>query len=610
MCMASEIPPFEITLKPDSNRPKLSSPVFKKLEQGIIEDSLAEASLEKGEETRVMLIVPYYTKIRRPLKAMLASIEKNQKNERNLDRAKGIIRKLEGLGIAHVEEWKRAGVPMGLLRIGTAAKKKGYRVEILDAVCEGWEQEREYFESSEGSVMVAYGLARQEIEKRIRECAPHVVGITCDYTHQWGNAREIADLAKTVNEKTVVVMGGTHAHGLPNDVLLDSPTDYVLYGQADATFVELLDFLAKKPGCKKAREIAGIVFKDAGEIVKTEKRKFMDNIDSIAIPDLSLVNLDFYSREFHSAGKRKRKGGKLIYGFASIGCNIGCTFCTIPGAQGKWTPSSEKTFDEYLAYITGLGVNEFLVEDDHLFQDPLFALKVFEKLKKYDLAWVEEGGVSLFSLIALLPEVGVDFILQGNTNALKMKLILEAKKSGLTTQELIRKMAESGCYNIYLAVESANDSSLSESNKPTLNTNEAFAKKVIGMLHENGIHTTCGLMLGFMNPLPGGITHAETVEQIDNTIEYGKRLKDANAAFINPFIFTPLPGAPHFAGLKQYCIKNTDEGFSHEFGTLQWCGDLTRDELSLLRVDCLIRANGIESYKETLRTGTWAVSQY
>ena len=125
MCMASEIPPFEITLKPDSNRPKLSSPVFKKLEQGIIEDSLAEASLEKGEETRVMLIVPYYTKIRRPLKAMLASIEKNQKNERNLDRAKGIIRKLEGLGIAHVEEWKRAGVPMGLLRIGTAAKKKG-----------------------------------------------------------------------------------------------------------------------------------------------------------------------------------------------------------------------------------------------------------------------------------------------------------------------------------------------------------------------------------------------------------------------------------------------------------------------------------------------------
>lgn len=600
----------EITLRPDSNRPKLLSNAFKKLEQGLLDDSLTGVSLEKGEEPRILLVVPYYTKIKRPLKAMREGIEKRQKNPLHLKRAEGILRTLEGLGITHVEEWKRAGVPMGLLRIGTAAKRKGYRVEILDAVCEGWNQEKEYFKSSEGSVMVAYGLSRREIEERIRECAPHVVGITSDYTHQWGNAREIADLVKAINEKTVVVVGGTHAHGLPKDVLLDSPSDYVIYGQADITFVELLDFLTKKNHAKKLREISGIVFKDGGEIVTTSRRAFLDDVNPITIPDLSLVNLDFYSREFHSAGKRKRKDGKVIYGFASIGCNIGCTFCTIPSVQGRWMHSSEETFDKYLEYITGRGVTEFLLEDDHLFQDPLYALKVFEKLKKYDLAWVEEGGVSLFSLIALLPEVGEDFVLKSNPAILKLKLILDAKRNGLTTQELIKRMAESGCYNIYLAVESANDSSLSESNKPILNTREELAKKVVGLLYESGIHATCGLMLGFVNPLPDGTMHAETIEQIDKTIEYGKRLKGANAAFINPFIFTPLPAAPHFSRLKQYCIRNTDEGFSHEFGTLQSVGDLTRDELSLLRVDCLIRANGIESYKETLRTGTWAVSAY
>ena len=216
--------------------------------------------------------------------------------------------------------------------------------------------------------------------------------------------------------------------------------------------------------------------------------------------------------------------------------------------------------------------------------------------------------MSLFSLIALLPEIGEEFVLQSKSNPASLRLILEAKKSGLTTEKMIQKMAESGCYNIYLAVESANDSSLSGSNKPTLNTHEDAAKKVIRALHENNVRTTCGLMLGFFNPLPNGEMVAETISQMEKTIEYGKRLKEAGAAFVNPFIFTPLPGAPHFGRLKEYCLRNTDEGFSHEFGTLKRTGDLSRDELSLMRVDCLIRANGEEAYLETLRTGTWAVN--
>lgn len=595
-----------ITLRPDPNRPKLVSKTFGRLENGQMPDSLQKASLN-GEKPRILLIVPYYTKIRRPLKIMRENILANQKNEANLEKAMGVIAGLESMGLSCIEEWKRAGVPMGLMRIGTMAGRNGYDVKILDAVSEGWENEHEYFKSSEGSVIVAYGLFKGEIEKRIRDYSPHIVGISCDYTHQWGNAREVADLAKSVNENVVVVMGGTHAHGLAEDVLLDSPTDYVVYGQADITFSELLDFLTKERSDKNLAKISGLVFRENGQIKKTEKRKFLDNIDGITIPDLSMINLDFYSREYHSAGKRKRNYGKLIYGFASIGCNIGCTFCTIPSVQGKWTPASDEAFDRYLAYITEHDVTEFLVEDDHLFQDPLFALKIFDKLKKYDLAWVEEGGVSLFSLIALLPEVDDELIMQSKSNPNALRLILEAKRSGLTAEKMIEKMAESGCYNIYLAVESANDSSLADSNKPTLNSREELAKKVIRLLHGNKIHTTCGLMLGFVNPMPDGNMNAEKVSQIEKTIEYGKRLRQVGAAFVNPFIFTPLPAAPHFGRLKQYCIPNTDEGFSHEFGTLKQSGDLTRDELSLLRVDCLIRANGPESYLETLRTGTWAV---
>ena len=77
---------------------------------------------------------------------------------------------------------------------------------------------------------------------------------------------------------------------------------------------------------------------------------------------------------------------------------------------------------------------------------------------------------------------------------------------------------------------------------------------------------------------------------------------------INPFIFTPLPGAPHFKHLVQYTNPNTDESFSHEFGSIdapnrEW----TRDNLNLLRTKSIVVANGLNGYKRILETGTWPV---
>lgn len=103
---------------------------------------------------------------------------------------------------------------------------------------------------------------------------------------------------------------------------------------------------------------------------------------------------------------------------------------------------------------------------------------------------------------------------------------------------------------------------------------------------------------------------ARSREQIKNTIRYGRDLKETRAAFINPFIFTPLPGAPHFSELEQYATKNTDEGYSHEFCTInvpnrEW----SKDELNMLRVRTLIEGNGLKGYVQAQKTGTWAVGK-
>jgi hypothetical protein len=94
-------------------------------------------------------------------------------------------------------------------------------------------------------------------------------------------------------------------------------------------------------------------------------------------------------------------------------------------------------------------------------------------------------------------------------------------------------------------------------------------------------------------------------------LRYGSFIIAAGATYMNPFIFTPLPAAPHFPKLLPYATKNTDEGYSHEFATMNNApeGQWTKDEINLLRVRSLVEVNGIERYRIMLQTGTWPVEK-
>ena len=531
-------------LRPDANRKHLQSHLYVQLETGHIEDSLmktAKAPWSMGRRPRILLIVPYYTRISRPVGLILENIETRDRDTSFIDKDRDVVARLKEMGITHLEEMKRAGIPMGLLRIGTAAKESGYDVKIIDAVFEGWNDESKYFTSSEGSTVTLYGLTPCELERKIWSYNPDVVAITCTYTHQWGNAREVADLIKQINPKVPIIMGGVHVNGLPVEVLLTSPVDYVVLGQADVTFPELLDVLTGR-NSQDVSEVKGIGYRANCTVHFTPRRPFLSDITEIAIPDLSLIDLSLYSGKYHSAGERLLDFGYLVYGFSSFGCNTRCSFCTIPRVQGGWVAMKEEVFDRYLFYLKSLGVTEFLLEDDHLLHDPMWAMTVFDKLKKYNMPWIEEGGVSLYNLIALLPEVSEDTICSSVDNGGVFKKTIAARKSGLTAEQFIKAMADSYCSSIYLAVETANQESLDTSNKPKLNALGVHTEKIVKLLKEYNIKTTCGLMLGFFNP---DRDYIESRKSVQNSVDYGKLLMNAGASFINPFIFTPLPSAPH-----------------------------------------------------------------
>ncbi|MDO8553884.1 MAG: radical SAM protein [Candidatus Micrarchaeota archaeon] len=574
-------------------RPKFSSNPFRKALLAKREISLSKSSSgskkrQSGEKPRVLLFVPPYTR----------AIESAPQNS-----------PLRKLGIETEEVMKRAGTPIGLVRIATEAKARGYEVKIVDSPFEDWNHEEPLLYLPNGGKLIRYGLTDTQIRKIIDEFRPDVVGIQCNYTVQWGNARALSDLIKTIDQKIVVVMGGAHTSGDWKNAIMDSPADIICMNESDKSFSDLLDALTTD---RELMDVSGIVYRKNNQIVKTQRKPYVSitpDKNGMLVPDFSLLNMSNYELPYHSAGARVRKTGAWAQIFSTIGCNVGCDFCYIPMVNGPWRNMGYEWFDRHLAEIKKRGVTEVLLEDDHLLHDPLYATVVFRMLKKHDLPWVEEGGLSLFNLIIL--HKGKEFL---NTLPEKeqrspiYKNVIEALDMGLTAELLIRQMADSGCYGVYLAVESANEESLSKSNKPTINTIQEATIEIVKMFADSGIKVTGGFMLGFVNPPKekGGKLYIESKEQMRNTVDYAVTLIKAGMDYANPFIVTPLPGTRMWEFQQQFVVRDYDFGWSHERATLateKW----TADELESLRWELMIEANGAEKTKEMILRGTWPV---
>ena len=72
----------------------------------------------------------------------------------------------------------------------------------MDALVEGYDKNKllskEY---------LRYGLAFEDIEQKIREFSPDVVGVSCLFSSQIENVYEVFKITKRINNKIITVMG-------------------------------------------------------------------------------------------------------------------------------------------------------------------------------------------------------------------------------------------------------------------------------------------------------------------------------------------------------------------------------------------------------------------
>ena len=107
-------------------------------------------------------------------------------------------------------------------------------------------------------------LSHEELENIIREFSPEVVGVTV-LMDQYGPAGHMTvKLAKSVDPKIVTMMGGVYVTANSNEAIKDENLDYIVIGEGEYVFRDLLKYLQ---GHSEYELDNGIAYRENGRII-------------------------------------------------------------------------------------------------------------------------------------------------------------------------------------------------------------------------------------------------------------------------------------------------------------------------------------------------------
>ena len=305
----------------------------------------------------------------------------------------------------------------------------------------------------------------------------NVYGVTST-SPQWPDTLILSDRLASEFKNSLKIVGGPHVSACPNDVE-QSSFEIAITGEGEQALTNLFSsFPPKIPYATLYSVIYG---------------KPIDNLDSVPFPARHLVNWKRYKRGIYW-GKEKLADAVSI--ISSRGCPFNCVFCgshVVFGHKVRFR-SVENVIAEMRQVVDTMGYRGFNFHDDTfcINRGRVFALCTeFLKLKKFNVVW------RCLSRVDTIDE------------------------------ELLKVMANTGCKEIILGVESGSNKILKNLNKGTTAEQNLKAMRLV---KESDIQLKVGIIVGS----PG-----ETWETVEETEEL---LKTYPPNFWNVSCFTPFPG--------------------------------------------------------------------
>ena len=403
--------------------------------------------------------------------------------------------------------------PLGLEYLASEASRHGFEVRIYDTEVDcNREQKPLRWKDLWGNYHKVFNTVNDnehpvwlEIEERIRDFSPDVVGIQ-QMSCKTPMAMKIAEIVKQISPDIKTIIGAHHPTIYPAEVISEKNVDYIVRGEGEITFAELLNAIKAD---KLPENVLGISYKLNGKIIHNPDRPLEKNLDAIGYP-IRELGLDDHVYPINRS--------RIL--MSSRGCPFPCKFC---GTSNMWTKkvryrSVPNVIEEMKMLHTKYGCRVFSFNDDsftlHRKRTVEFCKTIINEFK-IPIEWI---CTTRFDLL---------------------------------DEEMLHYMKLSGCTQILVGVEAGNERILQLIQKETSKEKMVEQRKLI---KKAGISFTALFILG----LP-----TETRETLYDTYDFIEEL-EPDSTWIS--LFSPEPNTE----LHRMLVENGKidkmswAGFSHE----------------------------------------------
>lgn len=359
--------------------------------------------------------------------------------------------------------------PLGIAYIASSLQSAGHKVTLLDCTFRN----------------------RNDALKEARAVQADVVGIYCMATLLddclWFS-HELRDQTRWM------IAGGPLPTCGPETFIQDF--DYVVLGEGEKTIVELLEAFNEN---LDGSNVSGIAYRNrhSGEIVYTQPRSFIEDLDRIPFPARELLP----NTQYQVQGLRKY-GFSISTVMSTRGCPYRCEFCSNVVFGGSYRERSALNVVDEIEHTLALGYDRISFADDVFTLNHARVMAICDEIRRRGLHFGWECLGRVDSMDAQLAET----------------------------------MKSAGCRRIYFGIESANEAILELMNK---RITPIQARKAVEIAHTAGIEVGAFFIVGY----PG-----DTNETVLQTLHFAADLPLDYLGLSMPY---PLPGTKLFARVRE-----------------------------------------------------------
>ena len=458
-----------------------------------------------------------------------------------------------------IGERKHCTPPLGLAYIAGNLIKNGYDVEIIDALAEGYSNER-YIKP-----FLVYGLDINEIVERALDAKPDVIGFSVLFSNRIGETHEIAAAIRKVLPDVTMVFGGQHPTAMPDQVMKRPHVDFIIAGEADQSMVDLMEALndrLEKP------QVKGLFYRDGNSIINSMENvassvdgngwKYYERkdapvpleLDELPYPAWEIFPMDAYWGSHVRIGGGDVMRERFLVIMSTRGCPNVCTFCTSPllsGYKAYRRRGNKEVIAEIRHNIDTYNIQEIQFLDDNFF---------VSKKRVKDLCKMITKEFANDNVIFSAP---------AGTEANAMD------------EEMIDLMAAANFHKVMIAIEAGDDSVQSEHVDKKVKLDRIPA--LVDYIRSRGMTVHSLFMIGFPD---------ETKAQINKTLELAMNL-NVDDFFIS--VATPLPGTPMYDDCVERGILVGDfdpDNLRFSLANIE-LPDTTKEELETMRIEAWLK---------------------